>query len=101
MGSVYVEKERGIRNPRVRLLNVGTEDSKGNELSKQVFTRLKDAPINFVGNVESGDLLQGVADVVVCDGFTVNVSLKSVEGTALALFSMLKAQVMNLSLLHI
>lgn len=52
---------------------------------------LKDAPINFVGNVESRDLLQGVADVVVCDGFTGNVALKSLEGTALALFSMLKS----------
>ncbi len=54
---------------------------------------LKDAPINFVGNVESRDLLQGVADVVVCDGFTGNVALKSLEGTALALFSMLKRTV--------
>ncbi len=54
---------------------------------------LKDAPINFVGNVESRDLLQGVADVVVCDGFTGNVALKSLEGTALALFSMLKRAV--------
>ena len=56
---------------------------------------LKDAPINFVGNVESRDLLQGVADVVVCDGFTGNVALKSLEGTALALFSMLKEQLMS------
>ncbi|WP_243742885.1 phosphate acyltransferase PlsX, partial [Bacillus thuringiensis] len=86
MGSVYAEKVRGIENPRVGLLNVGTEDGKGNELSKQVFAMLKDAPINFVGNVESRDLLQGVADVVVCDGFTGNVALKSLEGTALALF---------------
>ena len=95
MGSVYAEKVRGIKNPRVGLLNVGTEDGKGNELSKQVFAMLKDAPINFVGNVESRDLLQGVADVVVCDGFTGNVALKSLEGTALALFSMLKEQLMS------
>ena len=95
MGSVYAEKVRGIENPRVGLLNVGTEDGKGNELSKQVFAMLKDAPINFVGNVESRDLLQGVADVVVCDGFTGNVALKSLEGTALALFSMLKEQLMS------
>ncbi|MCL6616923.1 MAG: phosphate acyltransferase PlsX, partial [Anoxybacillus ayderensis] len=95
MGSVYAEKVRGIENPRVGLLNVGTEDGKGNELSKQVFAMLKDAPINFVGNVESRDLLQGVADVVVCDGFTGNVALKSLEGTALALLSMLKEQLMS------
>lgn len=95
MGSVYAEKVRGIKNPRVGLLNVGTEDGKGNDLSKQVFSMLKDAPIHFVGNVESRDLLQGVADVVVCDGFTGNVALKSLEGTALALFSMLKEQLMS------
>ena len=68
---------------------------KETSFQSQVFAMLKDAPINFVGNVESRDLLQGVADVVVCDGFTGNVALKSLEGTALALFSMLKEQLMS------
>lgn len=92
MGSLYAEKVRGIANPRVGLLNVGTEDGKGNDLSKHVFYLLKDSNLNFVGNVEARDLLQGVADVVVCDGFTGNVALKTLEGTALSVFSMLKEQ---------
>jgi phosphate acyltransferase len=90
MGSVYAEKVRSINNPRIGLLNVGTEDGKGNELTKNAFDLMKKAPINFVGNVEARDLLQGVADVVVTDGFSGNIALKTVEGTASALFSMIK-----------
>jgi phosphate acyltransferase len=90
MGSIYAEKVRGINNPRVGLLNIGTEDKKGNELTKRTFQLLKDAPIHFIGNVESRDLLEGPADVVVTDGFTGNMVLKTIEGTALSVFSMLK-----------
>lgn len=92
MGSIYMQKVRNIKSPKVGLLNVGTEDDKGTELTKQAFALLKDAPINFVGNVEARDLLEGVADVVVCDGFSGNVVLKTVEGTALSLFSLLKKE---------
>jgi len=90
MGSIYTENVRGIQNPKVGLLNVGTEDGKGNDLTKKAFEQLKQAPINFVGNAEARDLLNGVADVVVTDGFTGNVALKTVEGTALSMFSMMK-----------
>ncbi|KUP07078.1 phosphate acyltransferase [Bacillus coahuilensis m2-6] len=90
MGSVYAEKVRGITKPTVGLLNIGTEDKKGNELTRQSFELLKQAPINFIGNVESRDLLNGVADVVVTDGFTGNMVLKTIEGTAISMFSMLK-----------
>ncbi|MGD6849720.1 phosphate acyltransferase PlsX [Rossellomorea aquimaris] len=90
MGSIYAEKVRGINNPRVGLLNIGTEDKKGNELTKRTFQLLKDAPIHFIGNIESRDLLEGPADVVVTDGFTGNMVLKTIEGTALSVFSMLK-----------
>ncbi|MBW3113906.1 phosphate acyltransferase PlsX [Bacillus sp. MCCB 382] len=90
MGSIYAENVRGIKNPRVGLLNIGTEDKKGNELTKRSFQLMKDLPINFVGNVESRDLLDGPADVVVTDGFTGNMVLKTIEGTALSVFSMLK-----------
>ncbi|NMH71220.1 phosphate acyltransferase PlsX [Bacillus sp. RO3] len=90
MGSIYAEKVRGIENPRIGLLNIGTEDKKGNELTKKSFGLLKDAPIHFVGNVESRDLLEGPADVVVTDGFTGNMVLKTIEGTAMSVFSMLK-----------
>ncbi|HZH62756.1 MAG TPA: phosphate acyltransferase PlsX [Metabacillus sp.] len=91
MGSVYAEKVRGIKNPRVGLLNVGTEDKKGNDLTKQTFELLKDTNLNFIGNVESRDLMESVADVVVTDGFTGNIALKTIEGTALSVFSMLKS----------
>ncbi len=91
MGSIYAEKVRGIKNPRVGLLNVGTEDKKGNELTKQTFELLKETNLNFVGNVESRDLMESVADVVVTDGFTGNIALKTIEGTALSVFSMLKS----------
>ncbi|MUK89950.1 phosphate acyltransferase PlsX [Ornithinibacillus sp. L9] len=90
MGSIYTEKVRGIHNPTVGLLNVGTEDGKGNELTKKAFDQLTEAPINFIGNVEARDLLEGVADVVVADGFTGNVALKTIEGTAYAMFTMIK-----------
>lgn len=92
MGSIYAEKVRGISAPRVGLLNVGTEDGKGNELTKQTFDLLKNSSLNFVGNVEARDLLEGTADVVVSDGFTGNIALKALEGAALSIFSLLKKQ---------
>lgn len=90
MGSIYAEKVRGIANPRIGLLNIGTEEGKGNELTKAAYDVLKEAPINFIGNVEARDLLTGAADVVVTDGFTGNMVLKTIEGTALGFFTMLK-----------
>ncbi|WP_433957732.1 phosphate acyltransferase PlsX [Cytobacillus horneckiae] len=90
MGSIYAEKVRGIQNPRVGLLNIGTEDKKGNELTRNTFTLLQEANISFIGNVEARDLLDGVADVVVTDGFTGNMVLKTIEGTAMSVFKMLK-----------
>lgn len=90
MGAIYAEKVRGVKNPRVGLLNIGTEEKKGSELTKGTFTNLQQADINFIGNVEARDLLNGVADVVVTDGFTGNMVLKTIEGTAMSLFKMLK-----------
>lgn len=90
MGSIYCEKVRKIDRPRVGLLNVGTEDGKGNKVSKQAFQLLSEAPINFIGNVESRDLLDGVADVVVADGFSGNITLKAIEGTAMHVMKLLK-----------
>ena len=95
MGSIYAEKVRGIEKPRVGLLNIGTEDKKGNDLTKAAFALMKEAPIHFVGNVESRDLMNGVADVVVTDGFTGNMVLKTTEGTAMAVFKMLKESLMS------
>jgi phosphate acyltransferase len=95
MGSIYSEKVRGIAKPRVGLLNIGTEEKKGTDLTKQAFELLKNANVNFVGNVEARDLLDGAADVVVTDGFTGNMVLKTVEGTALSMFKMLKTTLMS------
>ena len=91
MGSIYTEKVSGIANPRVGLLNIGTEEKKGNDLTKHAFEFLKTANLNFIGNVEARDLLEGVADVVVTDGFTGNMVLKTIEGTALSVFKMVKS----------
>ncbi|MEM1503280.1 phosphate acyltransferase PlsX [Domibacillus sp. 8LH] len=91
MGSVYAEKVRGIPKPRVGLLNIGTEEKKGNDLTKAAYKLLsKAADLNFIGNIESRELLNGAADVVVTDGFTGNMVLKTIEGSALSVFSMLK-----------
>lgn len=91
MGSIYCEKARGISRPRVGLLNIGTEEKKGNELVRATYELLKTADINFIGNVEARDLLEGAADVVVADGFTGNMVLKTIEGTAMSVFKMLKS----------
>lgn len=90
MGSIYSEKVRMIPNPTVGLLNVGTEDGKGSNLTKKAFQQLSNAPIHFIGNVEARDLLDGVADVVVTDGFSGNITLKAIEGTALHVMKLLK-----------
>lgn len=90
MGSVYMEKVDGRKNPTVGLLNIGTEDTKGSELYKESYALLKDAPVNFVGNVESREIPKGDVDVVVADGFTGNIALKLIEGVSLTMFSMIK-----------
>ncbi|HET7521992.1 MAG TPA: phosphate acyltransferase PlsX [Bacillales bacterium] len=92
MGSIYVEKVRDMKRPRVGLLNLGSEAGKGNRLSKEAFDLLKEAPVHFVGNVEARDLLEGAADVVVTDGFSGNNVLKAMEGTALSLLSLIKEE---------
>lgn len=91
MGAYYAENVRGIKRPRVGLLNNGTEESKGDSLRKETYQLLAaDPALNFVGNVEARDLMDGVADVIVTDGFTGNAVLKTMEGTALGLFKQLK-----------
>ncbi|GIO66780.1 phosphate acyltransferase PlsX [Paenibacillus sp. JTLBN-2024] len=92
MGSLYRQKVMGVERPRVGLLNVGTEPGKGNELTKQTFPLLEQMPIHFVGNVEARDIMMGTCDVLVCDGFAGNILLKAVEGTAGAMFKLLKEQ---------
>ena len=94
MGSLHAKKSLGIENPRVGLLNIGTEDTKGTPLQKEAYGLLQAASdrgiLNFVGNVEARDVPLGAVDVVVCDGFSGNVLLKSIEGTAMFMGSLMK-----------
>ena len=91
MGNLYLQKAYGIEKPRVALLNVGTEEEKGDMLRKEAYQLIKQIPdLNFVGNMESRDLLTGNYDLVVCDGFSGNVLIKSTEGTALEILKLLK-----------
>lgn len=92
MGKIYSEQVLDIQNPRIGLLNVGTEDSKGNELTKKVFPLLKELPVQFVGNVEARDIPSGICDVLVTDGFTGNIVLKLTEGLATSIFHLLKVE---------
>jgi phosphate acyltransferase len=92
MGSIYSQQILGCENPRVGILSVGTEDSKGNELTLQAFKLCKLLDLNFIGNVEGHDLFKNHVDVVVCDGFVGNIVLKSCESLALAMFSLLKRE---------
>ena len=82
MGSIYARELLDVAQPRVGLVNIGEEEGKGNDLAKQAFDLLKDAPVHFIGNVEGSDLFKGSVDVAVCDGFTGNVILKVGEGVA-------------------
>ena len=90
MGSVYAERVMGVRNPRVALLNIGGEETKGSELMQDVHGRLAKANINFVGNIEGGEVHNGRADVVVTDGFTGNVAVKVTEGASDFIFHELR-----------
>jgi glycerol-3-phosphate acyltransferase PlsX len=92
MGSVYSSEVLKVKNPRVGLLNIGSEPNKGNELTKAAYKLLEAAPINFIGNVEGHDLFSEGVDVVVCDGFVGNVMLKSCERLAKSIKGWLKVE---------
>jgi glycerol-3-phosphate acyltransferase PlsX len=90
MGDVYFRSIFGVTQPRVGVLSVGEEESKGNELTRSVYQLLKQLPLKFIGNVEGRDLYNGNVDVIVCDGFVGNVALKVSEGLVTVVRSMLK-----------
>lgn len=90
MGSIYYENVLGVKNPRVALINIGEEESKGNNLVKEAYALLKQEDINFVGNIEAREISSGKADVLVCDAFIGNIILKYTEGFGLTLLGMLK-----------
>ena len=97
VGSLYAKKYLGVENPKVGLLNIGAEDTKGTPLQKEAYALLTQASekglINFVGNAEARDVPLGMVDVVVCDGFAGNVLLKSIEGTAMFMGSLMKHKI--------
>ena len=96
MGAAYLEAVEGVKNPRVGLLCNGTEEEKGNSLAKEAHQRLKATEgVNFIGNVEARDLTSGAVDVLVCDGFDGNVMLKTTEGVAKWIATMLKRSLME------
>ena len=96
MGNLYAKFLFNTDNPRIALLNIGEESKKGNELTKKAYGLLAaNQSINFIGNIEGKDLLKGIAEVVICDGFVGNVMLKTVEGVAYAIFAMIKEQMKN------
>jgi glycerol-3-phosphate acyltransferase PlsX len=87
MGAAFMERRYGITRPQVGLLSIGEEDSKGNQLTVEVNAYLRTCDLNFAGNVEGNDVLRDSVDVTVCDGFSGNVMLKTVEGVAETLFT--------------
>lgn len=95
MGSIYMEKVWGRENPRVGLVNLGVEESKGTSVTKDAYQKLKAASINFVGNVEAREVPVGACEVIVCDGFVGNVILKLTEGLAWNILKLIKSKLMR------
>lgn len=97
MGNAYYKTIFDISSPRVALLSIGEEDTKGNELTKEAFKLLKNTDLNFTGNIEGKDVFSGNADVIVCDGFIGNIVLKVSEGLAETIMKMLKREIANVT----
>jgi glycerol-3-phosphate acyltransferase PlsX len=96
MGNIYSKEIVGKANPRVGLLNIGSEEEKGNSVTKSAYSSLNKVPqVNFVGNVEARDFFEGNADVIVCDGFVGNVFIKTIEGFGSFIFDKLKREIKN------
>ncbi len=95
MGRIFVESVLGLKNPRIALMSIGEERTKGNDLIKEVFERLQSSPLNFIGNVEGKDIYSGKADVIVSDGFTGNIALKASEGVVETFFKMARTEIMK------
>lgn len=96
MTDIYAKKVLNEKNPRVALANIGSEEGKGNDLVKKTYELLKEEDaINFIGNMETRDILNGVCDIVICDGFVGNIVLKTMEGSVLSLFKKLKEAMMS------
>ncbi|MBV4418048.1 phosphate acyltransferase PlsX [Clostridium tyrobutyricum] len=97
MGKIYLENVLNIKNPSIGLVNIGTEEQKGDELTKATYKLLKESNLNFIGNVEPRNISDGDVDILVCDGFVGNTVLKMYEGVALNVMSMLKEEILKSS----
>ena len=95
MGADYMQRSMGIKNPRVGLINIGTEKEKGTPIYKEAYELLEASDLNFLGNIEGRDIPAGTVDVAVCDGFVGNVVLKLTEGLSKTLMSMIKDELMS------
>jgi glycerol-3-phosphate acyltransferase PlsX len=95
MGHIFMKNVYQIKNPRIALMSIGEEETKGNDLTKEVFERLQASSLNFIGNVEGKDIYSGNADVIVSDGFTGNIALKVSEGVIETVLSMVRTEVMR------
>lgn len=95
LGKVYFENVLGVSNPTIGLVNIGAEEEKGNELTKEAFKLLKEADVNFVGNVEPRDIPEGKVNVLVCDGFVGNTIIKMYEGVAGTMLKELQSEIMS------
>lgn len=95
MSNIYLKKVLGMENPRIGLGNIGSEEGKGNELVKSAYNELKTMDLNFVGNIEGRDVIESKADIIVCDGFTGNIMLKTCEGVAMGMMKLMKETLMS------
>lgn len=95
IAAVYAKEVLGVKNPRIGLLNIGTEASKGGELQREAYRLIdEDKSLNFVGNIESKSMITGEVDIIVADGYSGNIAMKAVEGTASSVFKLLKQELM-------
>lgn len=95
MGRIFMESVVGVRKPRIALMSIGEEGNKGNDLTREVYTRLTSSPLNFIGNIEGKDIYSGKADVIVSDGFTGNIALKTSEGVVDSFAQMARHEIMK------
>jgi glycerol-3-phosphate acyltransferase PlsX len=95
MGRIFMDNILGIKNPRIGLMSIGEEETKGNVLTRQAFEKLQASPLNFIGNIEGKDIYSGKADIIVSDGFTGNVALKVSEGVIETFFNMARHEIMK------
>ncbi len=95
MGKVFMEAIIGLDNPRIGLMSIGEEESKGNDLTREAYEKLRTSPLNFIGNVEGKDLYSGKAEVIVSDGFTGNVALKVSEGVIETVMNIARSEIMK------